>query len=231
MTWKQVLGFLFTWIEKRLSIRLWQSSIHLFILTTLVRPQPQYHVILSRLSNFNFKSISKWQDSSAAAETTTATAVADFLEGNKSSPFLSRSKTNARRLLNTVDETTKGLPIVGGITSPLLKTVGGVTDGLPIVRLSPLPVHLFSTTLTYHPPGRIRRPKPSQTTNHAADDDATMGPSSPIRTASSVPASSRGAEAGVERGGEEGEGGGEEEEVDCVEKEAVGDRGGGVGDE
>jgi hypothetical protein len=36
-------------------------------------------------------------------------------------------------LLNTVDETTKGLPIVGGITSPLLKTVGGVTDGLPIV--------------------------------------------------------------------------------------------------
>ena len=36
-------------------------------------------------------------------------------------------------LLNTVDDTTKGLPIVGSITSPLLKTVGGVTDGLPIV--------------------------------------------------------------------------------------------------
>jgi hypothetical protein len=36
-------------------------------------------------------------------------------------------------LLNTVDQTTKDLPIVGGITSPLLKTVGGVTDGLPIV--------------------------------------------------------------------------------------------------
>ncbi len=39
------------------------------------------------------------------------------------------------RLLNTLDETTKGLPIVGGVTSPLLKTVGGVTDGLPIVCL------------------------------------------------------------------------------------------------
>ena len=41
--------------------------------------------------------------------------------------------TNPRRLLNTVDDTTKGLPIVGGVTSPLLKTVGGITDGLPIV--------------------------------------------------------------------------------------------------
>jgi hypothetical protein len=40
-------------------------------------------------------------------------------------------------LLNTVDDTTKGLPIVGGITSPLLKTVGGVTDQLPIVSLPP----------------------------------------------------------------------------------------------
>lgn len=38
-------------------------------------------------------------------------------------------------LLNTVDDTTKGLPIVGGVTSPLLKTVGGVTDQLPIVSL------------------------------------------------------------------------------------------------
>lgn len=37
------------------------------------------------------------------------------------------------RLLNTVDDTTKGLPIVGGVTNPLLKTVGGVTDELPIV--------------------------------------------------------------------------------------------------
>lgn len=36
-------------------------------------------------------------------------------------------------LLGTVDDTTKGLPIVGGITSPLLQTVGGVADGLPIV--------------------------------------------------------------------------------------------------
>ena len=32
-----------------------------------------------------------------------------------------------------MDDTTKGLPIVGGVTSPLLKTVGGVTDGLPVV--------------------------------------------------------------------------------------------------
>jgi hypothetical protein len=36
-------------------------------------------------------------------------------------------------VLNTVGETTKGLPIVGEVTDPLLKTVGGVTDGLPIV--------------------------------------------------------------------------------------------------
>lgn len=36
-------------------------------------------------------------------------------------------------LLNTLDQTTKDLPIVGGVTSPLLKTVSGVTDGLPIV--------------------------------------------------------------------------------------------------
>jgi hypothetical protein len=48
------------------------------------------------------------------------------------SPFLAEG-TDTGRLLNTVDETTKGLPIVGGVTSPLLKTVGGVTDGLPIV--------------------------------------------------------------------------------------------------
>jgi hypothetical protein len=86
-------------------------------------------------------------------------------------------------------------------------------------------------TLTHHPSGRIRRPRPSQTTNHAADDDATMGPNSPIRTASSVPASSSGAEAGIERGGKEGEGGGEEKEDDRVEEEAAGDRGCGVGDE
>jgi hypothetical protein len=38
-------------------------------------------------------------------------------------------------VLNTVDDTTKGLPVVGGVTSPLLKTVGGVTDGLPVVSL------------------------------------------------------------------------------------------------
>jgi hypothetical protein len=35
--------------------------------------------------------------------------------------------------LDTVDETTKGLPVAGGVTSPVLKTVRGVTDGLPIV--------------------------------------------------------------------------------------------------
>lgn len=42
-------------------------------------------------------------------------------------------------VLNTVDDTTKDLPIVGGVTSPLLKTVGGVTDGLPIVSLPFVP--------------------------------------------------------------------------------------------
>lgn len=52
---------------------------------------------------------------------------------------------NPRRLLNTVDDTTKGLPIVGGVTSPLLKTVGGVTDGLPIV----------SSLTLIHPPARL----------------------------------------------------------------------------
>jgi len=36
-------------------------------------------------------------------------------------------------VLNTVDDTTKGLPVVGGVTSPVLKTVGGVTEGLPVV--------------------------------------------------------------------------------------------------
>jgi hypothetical protein len=34
---------------------------------------------------------------------------------------------------DTLNKTTKGLPMVGGITEPLLDTVGGVTDGLPIV--------------------------------------------------------------------------------------------------
>ena len=54
-------------------------------------------------------------------------------------------RTKPRRLLNTVDDTTKGLPIVGGVTSPLLKTVGGVTDGLPIVSSLNL-FHFPSTT-------------------------------------------------------------------------------------
>ncbi len=65
-----------------------------------------------------------------------------FLEGI-SSPYSSFCKENKEsetnppvhffRLLNTVDGTTKDLPVVGGVTSPLLKTVGGVTDQLPIV--------------------------------------------------------------------------------------------------
>lgn len=64
----------------------------------------------------------------------------DFLEG-KLPLSIEMQRTDARRLLNTVDDTTKGLPILGGITSPLLKTVGGVTDGLPIVCYpSPLPI-------------------------------------------------------------------------------------------
>jgi hypothetical protein len=43
-----------------------------------------------------------------------------------------------------VDGVTKELPVVGGITSPLLKTVGGVTDGLPIVSLPLiLPIFIF----------------------------------------------------------------------------------------
>ena len=39
---------------------------------------------------------------------------------------------------DTLNQTTKGLPIVGGVTEPLLDTVGGVTDGLPIVSCSNL---------------------------------------------------------------------------------------------
>ena len=39
------------------------------------------------------------------------------------------------RVTDTLNQTTKGLPIVGGITEPLLDTVGGVTDGLPIVSV------------------------------------------------------------------------------------------------
>lgn len=63
-----------------------------------------------------------------------------FLEGMFAlAPFFFGQRTDTGRLLNTVDETTKGLPIVGGITSPLLKTVGGVTDGLPIVCLDSHP--------------------------------------------------------------------------------------------
>jgi len=34
---------------------------------------------------------------------------------------------------DTLNDTTKGLPVVGGITEPLLGTVGSVTDELPIV--------------------------------------------------------------------------------------------------
>lgn len=58
----------------------------------------------------------------------------DFSEGMFAlAPTFFGQRTDTGRLLNTVDETTKGLPVVGGVTSPLLKTVGGVTDGLPIV--------------------------------------------------------------------------------------------------
>jgi hypothetical protein len=56
-----------------------------------------------------------------------------------SSSVIFGQRTDTGRLLNTVDEATKGLPIVGGVTSPLLKTVGGVTDGLPIVCLDSHP--------------------------------------------------------------------------------------------
>ena len=71
------------------------------------------------------------------AAVTTATVEVDFSEGMLTpAPPLLVKETDTGRLLNTVDETTKGLPIVGGVTSPLLKTVGGVTDGLPIVCLS-----------------------------------------------------------------------------------------------
>jgi hypothetical protein len=35
--------------------------------------------------------------------------------------------------LDTVDNLTKGLPVVGEVTSPVLKTVGGVANGLPVV--------------------------------------------------------------------------------------------------
>ncbi|KAF2280497.1 uncharacterized protein EI97DRAFT_391669 [Westerdykella ornata] len=36
-------------------------------------------------------------------------------------------------VLNTVNDTTKNIPVVGDVTDPLLQTVGGVTDELPIV--------------------------------------------------------------------------------------------------
>jgi hypothetical protein len=39
-----------------------------------------------------------------------------------------------RSLVDTVGQTTKSVPVVGGVTDPVLKTVGGVTEGLPIVR-------------------------------------------------------------------------------------------------
>jgi hypothetical protein len=54
-------------------------------------------------------------------------------------------------VLNTVGETTKGVPIVGGVTDPVLKTVGGVTEGLPIVRINTLPlVYLFLKLVADH---------------------------------------------------------------------------------
>lgn len=131
--------------------------------------------------------------------------------------------TDARRLLNTVDDTTKGLPIVGGITSPLLKTVGGITDGLPIVSYPPtvfkkmiILTQVLSGWIRWRP---RRRPRPSKTTTRRA---AAIRTSSSICAPGSIPASSSGDETCTERGREEGEGCGEEKEADCVEEEAVG---------
>ena len=47
--------------------------------------------------------------------------------------FPSNSALILPSVTDTLNQTTKGLPIVGGITEPLLDTVGGVTEGLPIV--------------------------------------------------------------------------------------------------
>lgn len=79
----------------------------------------------------------------AVAVAVTMAAAAVFSEGTTIHLYLSccpifhlplyTTQAYLPSLLNTVDQTTKDLPIVGGITSPLLKTVGGVTDGLPIV--------------------------------------------------------------------------------------------------
>lgn len=66
-----------------------------------------------------------------------AEAEADFLEGIHSPRFYIVKVwrlTSHARVLNTVNDTTKGLPVVGQVTDPVLQTVGGVTDGLPIVR-------------------------------------------------------------------------------------------------
>lgn len=46
-------------------------------------------------------------------------------------------------VLNTVGETTKGVPVVGEVTDPVLKTVGGVTDGLPVVSSNSESTHVL----------------------------------------------------------------------------------------
>jgi hypothetical protein len=102
-------------LHPNLYLRLHSSKVS----NTLTKPKP---------SNQN---TIKWQVFSAAA---VETAMAVSSEGNTpiSKLPLLLILTN-HSVLNTVDETTKGLPVVGGVTSPVLKTVGGVTDGLPIV--------------------------------------------------------------------------------------------------
>jgi hypothetical protein len=63
------------------------------------------------------------------------TAEAVSSEGTNSplNRLFTASTNKPHSVLNTVDDTTKGLPVVGGVTSPVLKTVGGVTEGLPVV--------------------------------------------------------------------------------------------------
>jgi hypothetical protein len=56
------------------------------------------------------------------------------LAGTSSIPRLFIPCQQFRSLVDTVGQTTKSVPVVGGVTDPVLKTVGGVTEGLPIVR-------------------------------------------------------------------------------------------------
>ena len=78
---------------------------------------------------------SQWQDFSAEA----AKRAVVFSQGADlpAFPFDFRADIFPS-VTDTLNQTTKGLPIVGGVTEPLLDTVGGVTDGLPIVSCSNL---------------------------------------------------------------------------------------------